>query len=57
MNRNTLEQLLNDGCVHTGNCNCDYCPYVIYASDNDYARLCEKEVYEQCIKNSEEAEG
>lgn len=56
MNHNTLEQLLNSGCVHTGDCNCDYCPYVIYASDNDYARLCEKEQFDECCKNARGAE-
>ena len=55
MKHNTLEQLLNAGCVHTGSCNCDYCPYVIYASDDDYARLCEKDIYDECCRSIEES--
>lgn len=54
MKHNTLEKLLNAGCVCTGNCNCDYCPYVIYASDSD-ERLCEKETYDECCRKIKES--
>ena len=51
MKYNTLERLVNAGCVCTGSCNCDYCPYVIYASDTG-TRLCEKETYDECCEST-----
>ena len=40
------QKWLEEECVFTGSCNCDYCPYVVY--DENGSRKCEKEVYEEC---------
>ena len=54
MKHNSLEHLLSKGCVYTGSCNCDYCPYVIYPTDSEeLIRMCEKETYEECCNSVE----
>lgn len=38
---------IEEDCVFTGNLGCDACPYVVY--DENGARKCEKEMYEECM--------